>query len=59
MTKTFRNVSPLGDLELPAVGQVVPAGGTVTVPDELAESLAAQPANWKPVDEDKKKGEGE
>lgn len=59
MSKTFRNVSSLGDLELPAVRQIVPAGGEVTVPDEIAASLAAQPANWEPVTETKKKGDVE
>jgi hypothetical protein len=45
-----RNVSPLGDLHLPALGIDVAAGGTVTVAAELAEQLLQQSDTWAPAD---------
>jgi len=45
----FRNVSPLGDLYIPALGLEVAAGDTFTVSDELAESLLEQPSNFQPI----------
>lgn len=46
---TFRNVSPLGALDLPLVGRVVEAGGLVEVPAERAEHLRGQETTWQPV----------
>lgn len=48
-----RNVSPLGDLEVPAIGRVVASGEAIEVPDPLGASLLEQPANWAPVKETK------
>ena len=45
----FKNVSPLGDLEVPVLRAFVAAGETVEVPDELAEGFALQPITWEPV----------
>lgn len=42
----IKNVSPIGDLFVPALGIDVALGETVDVPDELAASLLEQPANW-------------
>ena len=43
---TIKNVSPLGDLEIPALGIIVLAGATADVSDEAAESLLQQGDNW-------------
>ena len=45
----FKNVSPLGDLEVPVLGRVVKAGDTFDVPADLVESFAAQSDVWEPV----------
>lgn len=45
----FRNVSPLGDLEVPVLGRVVKAGEVFDVPADLGESFAAQSDVWEPV----------
>lgn len=45
----FRNVSPLGDLEVPILGRIVKAGETFEVPADLTESFAAQSDVWEPV----------
>jgi hypothetical protein len=42
----IKNVSPLGDLYVPAIGIEIAFGETTEVPDELAASLLEQPANW-------------
>lgn len=54
MTK-FKNVSPLGDLDVPVLYRIVPAGEVVDVPADLADGFARQPDVWEPVVE--KKGE--
>lgn len=41
------NVSPLGDLVVPAFSLTVLAGQSVEVTDEQAQSLLAQPDNWQ------------
>jgi hypothetical protein len=47
---TFKYVGPHGDgVEIDALGVYVPHGGTVEVPDHLADSFAEQPSNWQPV----------
>ena len=44
---TITNISPLGDLIIPALGNlVVKAGESVDVSDEAAASLLEQPDNW-------------
>ncbi len=45
----FRNVSPLGDLDVPALGQIVEAGEVFDVPDELHDYFASQPENFAPA----------
>ena len=43
----IKNVSPIGDLVIPALGNlVVKAGESVDVSDEAAASLLEQPENW-------------
>jgi hypothetical protein len=41
-----KNVSSLGDLNIPALGLDVLAGETIEVPDDVAASLLDQPSNW-------------
>ena len=44
---TITNISPLGDLVIPALGNlVVKAGESVDVSDEAATSLLEQTQNW-------------
>lgn len=43
---TVKNVSPLGDLDVPALRITVPAGATVDVPDEVAANLLEQVGTW-------------
>jgi hypothetical protein len=46
----FRNVSPLGDLDVPALGLTIPAGDIVDVKDpEISASFADQAGTWEPV----------
>lgn len=45
----IRNISPLGDLEVPLLGQVVKHGQTVAVPAAAAERLLAQTGNFQPA----------
>jgi hypothetical protein len=47
---TIKNVSPLGDLVIPALGITVLAGATATVSDEAAASLLEQTENWVAAD---------
>lgn len=49
----FKNVSPLGDLDIPAVG-IIAAGEEFEVPEHLAEAFAGQASNYEPVDVDAK-----
>ena len=43
----IKNVSPIGDLVIPALGNlVVKAGESVDVSDAAAASLLEQPENW-------------
>jgi len=46
----IKNVSPIGDLDVPALGLTIKAGETVDVADEFAASLLEQPTNWAPAD---------
>ena len=44
-----KNVSPLGDLDVPALRRIVAAGEVVEVDDELGANLLEQSANWAPA----------
>ena len=44
----YKNVSPLGALELPLVGRVVAAGEVIEVSAAQAKHLKGQ-ADWQPV----------
>lgn len=47
----FRNVSPSGALEVPALRVVVESGEELHTDDlDLADQLCDQPRNWEPVD---------
>ncbi|WP_292729615.1 hypothetical protein [Microbacterium sp. UBA837] len=46
----FINVSPLGALDIPAIGRVVQRGEEFEVRDELAPTFAGQTANFIPAD---------
>jgi high-affinity K+ transport system ATPase subunit B len=41
-----KNVSPMGDLEIPALGLVVAAGASVEIADDVAENLLEQVGTW-------------
>lgn len=45
----FKNVSPLGVLDLPLLGRVVEPGEVVEVSAEQARHLEGQVAAWQPV----------
>jgi len=45
-----KNISPLGDVDVPALGLSVKAGATIEVSDEAAASLLEQTINWAPAD---------
>jgi hypothetical protein len=47
----IKNVSPLGDLSVPALGLTVKAGDVVEVTDEAAASLLEQTENWAAADQ--------
>jgi hypothetical protein len=48
----IKNVSPLGDLDVPLLGnRIVKAGEEVDVPDEKAKRLLLQPDNWRAAPE--------
>lgn len=49
MAKKIRNISPYGDLDVPLLGVIVPAGEVVEVTDEQAEGLLMQAENWEGV----------
>lgn len=46
----FRNVSPLGALDLALVGRVVEPGEVITVTESQAVHLAGQEGTWEPVE---------
>ena len=46
----IKNISPLGDLDVPVLGLTVKAGATVDVADDVAASLLEQKNNWAPAD---------
>lgn len=45
----FKNVSPLGDLDVPALGRVIKADEEFDVREDLAPLFAGQVANYEPV----------
>lgn len=45
-----KNVSPLGDLAVPALGLSVLAGDVIDVSEADGASLLEQPENWAPAD---------
>ncbi|GAA4707434.1 hypothetical protein APR04_003801 [Promicromonospora umidemergens] len=45
----FKNVSPLGALDLPLIRRVVDRGEVITVTAAQAKHLHGQTATWKPV----------
>jgi hypothetical protein len=51
-----KNVSPYGDLDVPALGKIIESGETVEIEnDEIALSLLAQTAHFAPVGQDTRK----
>jgi hypothetical protein len=46
----IKNISPLGDLDVPALELSVKAGATIDVADDVAASLLEQTTNWAPAD---------
>ncbi len=48
----IRNVSPVGDLDVPDLRRIVAAGEVIDVPDELGAALLDQPANWAAAPEE-------
>jgi hypothetical protein len=44
----FKNISPLGALDIPALGRIVQAGEVFDVPADLADYIAGQPKNFEP-----------
>lgn len=46
----IKNVSPLGDLLIPALNITVKAGATVDVAEDAAASLLEQTENWAAAD---------
>lgn len=54
----IRNVSPLGDLDVPLLNQVVLAGDKVKVTKAQGEQLLLQTSNWEPVTGGESSGTG-
>ncbi|GAB2702354.1 hypothetical protein BKA24_001689 [Microbacterium marinum] len=48
----FKNQSPLGALEIPALGRIVDRDEEFDVPAAIAPLLAGQSANYEPVDDE-------
>lgn len=46
----YKNISPLGALELPLIGRVVERGEVITVTTAQARHLAGQADAWQPVE---------
>jgi hypothetical protein len=47
----IKNISPLGDVVVPALGLTVKANATVDVSDDAAASLLEQTQNWTAADQ--------
>lgn len=45
----IRNVSPIGDLDVPLLRRIVRAGEEVEVTKDQADALLAQTSNWQPA----------
>jgi hypothetical protein len=52
----FRNVNPLGAVEVPILGRVLEAGEEFEATGDVAEALLAQPYNYERIDKPEKKG---
>lgn len=50
---SFKNVSPVGALDVPALRRVVEAGEVIEVPADVAVGFAGQPDVWAVVKEGK------
>lgn len=50
----FKNVSPLGDLEVPVLRRVVRAGESFEVPADLVDGFKSQPDVWAVVEKESK-----
>lgn len=46
----IRNISPLGDVDVPLLNQIVLAGDKVKVTKSQGEQLLLQTSNWEPVE---------
>lgn len=55
----IRNVSPLGDLDVPLLGRTVAAGEQVSVTADQAARLLAQTRVWAPADAQARKVVGQ
>ena len=53
----FKNVSSVGDLEVPILGRVVKAGETVEIPAGLDGGFREQPDVWALVEQKKENKE--
>lgn len=54
----FKNVNPLGAVEVPILGRVLEAGEEFEATGDAAEALLAQPDNYVRTDGPKKKESG-
>lgn len=50
----IKNVSSIGDLDLPVLGRRVAAGEVFEVPADIGELLIAQPSNFVQVEKESK-----
>ena len=50
----IKNVSPLGELDVPLLGRFLAAGEEIEVTNDVAERLLPQAENYQPVDDDAK-----
>lgn len=50
----LKNVSPYGDLDVPLLRSLVPAGAQVDVSEDQARRLLPQAENWQPADDEAK-----
>ena len=57
MATKFKNVSPLGALDVPALGKIVQPGEVFEVDATLVQSFADQPGNFEPVTSTPSRGE--
>lgn len=50
----IKNVSPLGELDVPLLGRFLDYGEEIEVSDDVAERLLPQAENYEPVDDEAK-----